>query len=726
MQSPKKRAIVMEFLELRRLLSTIYVDAIAPGPTHNGSSWTNAYTDLQQALSAATSGTTIEIAQGTYKPTATTSRTISFNITSSIFLYGGYAGYGTASPDARNPSSYQTILSGDIGNIGDNSDNSYHVVDINAYQYSPTLDGFTILGGNSNATQYPNNEGGGLYITLGNATINDCTFAQNNAIEGGGLYVLGQTTAVMNCTFSNNSASDGAGAYLEDENNNAPSFMNCVFTNNLAHEGGGVYNASSLSKFTDCTFSDNEVSYTTAEGGGMYNYMASPTLTNCVFESNSAVRTGTLGSSGGGLENAYSPATLIDCSFIQNSADAGGGMADSQGGSTLNDCTFDGNTTDSSAGGGLVLFSSSEILNNCLFVGNTARTTGGAIQVSGSKPTITNCTFDGNGASTSGNAIEADSTSIVTLNNSIVWNQGPLATQIKTDSSSAIFSTYSDLFGFAGTGDIATDPLFIRNPSSGPDGLWGTSDDDYGDLYLQFTSAGVDAGSNSLVRNGISTDLDGNTRIFDFPGAHDPGAIVDMGAYELGYNLDEIIVPFDQTLALPSGGYTFTASYINDAYGDTLDIKDDTVIIPYSAGNDPASLYASNLELGYNGGQWNGTGIISSATLNQPANVTSVGYYDNGSSVTIRRTWYGDANVDGVINADDLSLMMLAQTGAGPQPATRWQDGNFNYGTQITADDWSKFAYVNAYAKGQNIATAAPEVAQVQLVSANNLDDLLN
>ena len=54
-------------LEGRVLLAnTIYVDVNSPGPTHNGTSWGNAYADLQLALGAAVSGDTIRVADGTY------------------------------------------------------------------------------------------------------------------------------------------------------------------------------------------------------------------------------------------------------------------------------------------------------------------------------------------------------------------------------------------------------------------------------------------------------------------------------------------------------------------------------------------------------------------------------------------------------------------------------------------------------------------------------------
>ena len=51
---------------------------------------------------------------------------------------------------------------------------------------------------------------------------------------------------------------------------------------------------------------------------------------------------------------------------------------------------------------------------------------------------------------------------------------------------------------------------------------------------MQPTSLCVDVGNNAAVPSSLKTDLAGNLRIVDYPGVHDPGAIVDMGAYELG------------------------------------------------------------------------------------------------------------------------------------------------------------------------------------------------
>src|SRR6185295_6897053 len=53
----------------------IYVDINAIGG-NTGASWPDGFTNLQSALAAAADGDTMRIADGTYKPTSTTDRTI--------------------------------------------------------------------------------------------------------------------------------------------------------------------------------------------------------------------------------------------------------------------------------------------------------------------------------------------------------------------------------------------------------------------------------------------------------------------------------------------------------------------------------------------------------------------------------------------------------------------------------------------------------------------------
>ncbi len=143
----------------------IYVDTDAPG-SNNGLSWLNAYSYLQVALDAASSGDIIRVAEGTYKPhegivnMPENEREVTFQLKNGVTVEGGYAGYGEPEPNARNVGLYETILSGDLdGNDGEAADvedllydpnraeNSYHVVTGSGTNTTACLDGFTITGG---------------------------------------------------------------------------------------------------------------------------------------------------------------------------------------------------------------------------------------------------------------------------------------------------------------------------------------------------------------------------------------------------------------------------------------------------------------------------------------------------------------------------------------------------------------------------------------------------
>ncbi len=94
--------------------ATIYVDTDATG-SNNGSSWCDAYTNLSFALLIASfGGDEVRVAQGTYKPTTGTDRSLTFTMYDDVEAYGGYAGCGAIDPDARDISTFVTIMSGEI------------------------------------------------------------------------------------------------------------------------------------------------------------------------------------------------------------------------------------------------------------------------------------------------------------------------------------------------------------------------------------------------------------------------------------------------------------------------------------------------------------------------------------------------------------------------------------------------------------------------------------
>ncbi len=226
-------------------------------------SWTNPCS-LQAALSKAASGDEIWVAAGTYKPTSTTDRAVSFNLKSGVKIYGGFAGTETARSQ-RDWRTNVTILSGDIGVAGDSSDNSYHVVYAEDVDATAVLDGFEIHSGSANGSM-ETSQGGGMLCIDSSPSLANLVIYNNHAAVGGGLYnALESSPSLVNVTFRTNEAGYGGGIYNWENSN--PILVNVIFAFNSAEvKGGGMYNGSnSAPTLVNVTFNENEAG---SYGGG--------------------------------------------------------------------------------------------------------------------------------------------------------------------------------------------------------------------------------------------------------------------------------------------------------------------------------------------------------------------------------------------------------------------------------------------------------------------------
>lgn len=391
----------------------VYVDANAPGPIHDGSSWCQAYTDLQDALDSAVPETTIRVADGAYTPDrGTEDRTATFQLLDGVAIEGGYAGCGAPDPDERDIDEFETILSGDLAGDdpggGNLSDNAYRVVTGSGTNETAILDGVTVAGGTAYGPWEEHyDEGAGLYNHGGSPTLNHCTFRDNHAEGLGGAMrnLEGANPTLTDGTFAGNMSWNSGGGMANS--NSAPTLIDCSFEGNSASfSGGGIYNSAAPAVLADCTFSDNT---TEGYGGGMINHGSSPALTNCTFVDNATEQSG-----GGMYNNDGSNPTLLECRFITNTAPGnGGGMRNYASSPNLANCTFDGNRADTH-GGGMANTDSSPDLTDCLFTKNSAFSTiydarGGGMYNSGtSSPTLARCTFESNLATFDGGAMYND------------------------------------------------------------------------------------------------------------------------------------------------------------------------------------------------------------------------------------------------------------------------------------------------------------------------------
>ena len=458
---------------------TIFVDEDASGD-NSGESWTHAFTDLQDALSEASQGDEIWVAEGIYKPSVqfdtSDVRSAAFRMKNEVAIYGGFdPSIGDIAFEDRDWNNNATIASGDIGIEGDKIDNCYHIFyhpDDTNLDSTAILDGLTITSGNANNSTDSHCHGGGMHNSSSSPALTNCIFTNNSAgYKGGGMYNKSSSSPTLtNCTFSSNSAASGSGMYNDDS---FPSLTNCTFSDNLARNGGGMYNFQSSPALINCILTNNSTLY---DGGGMYNDYSSPSLINCIFTNNSAVY------DGGGIYNdkgkyndysSYSSPTLINCIFTNNSA------------------LYDG--------GGMYNEVSKTALTNCTFYGNSAAN-GGGMNNYYSFPTLTNC---------------------------IMW--GDIPDEIYyNDTVSNPTVTYSDIQGeYPGTGNIDQDPLFVN--------ISGLADPANWDLHLQANSPCIDAGDNDAP-NLPEFDFEGDDRKIDDPLTNDTGngvsPIVDMGTDE--------------------------------------------------------------------------------------------------------------------------------------------------------------------------------------------------
>lgn len=241
--------------------SIIYVDSSATG-LENGSTWTDAFSNLTDALQTAEQGDTIWMAQGTYFPTSGDDRAATFNLIGGVALLGGFEGIESSSEE-RNPLLNPVVLSGDIGIPGDSFDNSYHILTVVDTDSSTTIDGITIRDGfnedefgcaillktevadfanlNLKNCTIENNTGGAVLIELNSKIYFSYCNISNNI--NGGILDKGQGADFNGCRFENNiNLVENGGAYIANGIQEEATFFNCIFYKNDALDRGLAIN----------------------------------------------------------------------------------------------------------------------------------------------------------------------------------------------------------------------------------------------------------------------------------------------------------------------------------------------------------------------------------------------------------------------------------------------------------------------------------------------------
>ena len=290
----------------------LYVHHAATG-ANDGTSWADAFNDLQAALQLADAGDEVWVAEGVYYPTQTTDRHISFEPKSGVRLYGGFAGF-ESTIDQRDWMANVVMLSGDIGVAGDSTDNSLNVVYLWQSDSNTVLDGFTLCFGRADDEPAAGSArdrvicGGGLYIEAGNwdalPNILNCKFWRNSALAFGGAVMTngasnaGVAPRFVNCRFEENYTAGSGGGLARfggSWKERGHELEACSFKHNFAAlRGGGLFYSDTQGpnkvSVETCVFEKNHAEIS---GGGMYlltgkTGISGLNIQQCVFEANYA------------------------------------------------------------------------------------------------------------------------------------------------------------------------------------------------------------------------------------------------------------------------------------------------------------------------------------------------------------------------------------------------------------------------------------------------------
>jgi parallel beta-helix repeat protein len=317
------------------------------------------YNNIQQAINASSSGTTLRIGAGTYNEAIT--------LRSGVSLTGAGAGSTVLSGSGSQP-----VISVTDSHIG----------------RTTVVEGLSITGGGGQA-------GAGVLVRNGAApTLRNLVIHGNSASgSGGGVAVSHAADPLLDGVIvRNNSAQLGSGLALTRQGR--ATVRNSRFENNSA-TGSGSAGAVYVVSASELTMQNSVVRGTSANNGGGVAISGGSTvqIIGGRIENNSA------GNLGGGMLVREATLTVDGTTLAGNSGVYGGALSISGANVTLTNCTLQGNRAQQAGGAIRLLGNAQFVVDNCHFVDNrTADHSGGAIFSDQNPLVVRNSIFDGNWA----------------------------------------------------------------------------------------------------------------------------------------------------------------------------------------------------------------------------------------------------------------------------------------------------------------------------------------
>lgn len=433
-------------------------------------------TDLQAAISGASSGTEIKVQAGTYVG--------NFTMKEGVNVSGGWNSTFDAQTD------YATVLDANAnGRVVEQPSN------------------FTTL------TIWSN-------LTIQNGKLTTASSVPANNLGSG--VALGKKGQVKHCLIQNNTFNYNANCMGGGVGNDAVDAAtdicaeDCWIRNNSGTHGGGARVRGTL---LNCVIENNNTNNSVKKGPAGGVHLQGGRMVNCI------VRGNTSGGDTGGAR-ALNTSLIENCTIENNISLGKTGGVSLEGTSTLSNSIIKNNTSTTECGG-VRSAAKSNIYNNLIY-GNTAGTKQGGLLIESALPNVIGNTIVCNNQLTGTgsqagvfitNTLEANGTFFV---NNVVWgnmSNGTVESQgvyyISRYDKSTGQRSYNAIIGQKGDDSAETS---IQLSADDP----GFTDAAHGDFSLLPTSVLLDRGNSAKAT--VSKDLAGNDRIVN--------SSVDIGAYE--------------------------------------------------------------------------------------------------------------------------------------------------------------------------------------------------